>query len=131
MPHETIAEGSGWAALRAALDNIEPGQKVELELTFDRDLTDDELAQVEEALTGVADVKLLSIRSLRLNVRAPSSQERVGIVWFLPLLAIGGILTGLAGWRIMTATPSSILRVAVPLALVGIGAWMLYKKVVK
>lgn len=127
MPHETVAEGSSWADLRAALGNLEPGQKVELELAFDRDLTYDELAQVEEALAGVADVKLLSSSALLLNVRAPSSQDRVGIVWFLPLLTI---LTGLAGWRIMTATPSSILRVAVPVTLIAIGAWILYKKVI-
>lgn len=138
MSYETVAEGHNWDDLRRALSYVSHGEQIVAELAFRQDLTSEELTrlqrQSEEWIPGAMSYKQVAPAVLRVTLwgpdrhPGPGGNESVGIIWFVPLLAIGGILTGLAGWRIMTATPSSILRIAVPLVLVAAGAWLLYKK---
>jgi hypothetical protein len=129
-------EGTDTRALdRALMEFFSPGQKVELLLGLPRDISDQEVAQLEQQLVN-AGLDLHSIEmgstkewpyALRMIFTRPYRPEGVA-VWPLAVLiivALGGVgIAAFLGWKVGNVI-DALAKYIIPVTLIGVGGLVL------
>lgn len=120
MPQSVIAEGLDLNEIAQFDSRIKPGQ------FFTVEITSPDIIDNRESIRDILEdypVSGVNIVGDTLTLTLQKQPEgHIGLIWWLPVLAVGGVLTGIFGWKILSYDPTDFLIKSIPFVLLGLGA---------
>ena len=115
-----IGEGTDVNEIQQVIQGIKPGQAFDLQLMVsepvDLGLLEDDFIE-----NGVQPRRIYQEGdTVHIQLQRPKT-ERIGFIWWIPLAAVGGIITLIYGWKIITMDPWDMLVKSLPFILIGAG----------